>query len=99
MLGLGFCTTLAGFFGMNIVHGLESQPYAFLTVVSGSIGMALVLQQMIMRVVGNSSTIDKVKSESDPFISDKMNNIVGNYLDAYTFDRNISQRGDGSTVC
>lgn len=56
---MGFCTTLAGFFGMNIVHGLEQEPYAFLTVVSGSVGMALLLQQMIMRVVGNSSSIDK----------------------------------------
>lgn len=47
---------------MNIVNGLETQPYAFLAVVSGSIGMALVLQQLIMRVVGNSSKIDRVRT-------------------------------------
>jgi hypothetical protein len=34
-LSFGAATTVAGFFGMNLVTGLESVPYAFLYIVSG----------------------------------------------------------------
>ena len=49
---------------MNITHGLETDQYAFIIVVSGSIGMALLLQQLIMRVVGNSSNVEQVFNDN-----------------------------------
>lgn len=42
------------------MSGLETAPYAFVSVVSGSIGSALVLQQIIMKIIGNSSKVEKV---------------------------------------
>eukprot|EP00961_Rhodomonas_salina_P076906 1031985-Rhodomonas_salina.1 len=57
-ISLSFAMTIAGFFGMNITHGLEAlHPAAFVVVVLGAMAGSSLIYLRCIRQLGRSSAL------------------------------------------
>jgi hypothetical protein len=54
-LAIGFSTVIAGFFGMNVIHGYESSTIAFPVIVTGSIMGGIVMSASCLQLVNRRS--------------------------------------------